>query len=865
MLHCGMVSLNIDPLKLKNIPSVNLITMDDDALPPSEKNGVDIESPPSTFAELMSTHIQSKAHAEESLLLALVGAVQKLETELTIERTERKRLQESIAQRNETDDEQLAQLTKTVDTLLFNLQGYESSAIAREDDTELERANQAKRRSLEKKRQLLKKQEEERLKAKAEEDAAEAEEVTHDSTPSTRPGTADDTAKIAEQKRKDDEETIANNAAFAKAKALANEQDRIQDLKRKEKEIEIAKKATDAEEARRWYAASIIQVAFRHFSHMKIWKSAVDFGRQRVKDGNAISARIAKLEKMTIDLNAYRQRQEDELIEAQRLALEMKKQGKFGSPELQLVIDKIEKALDNKVNNEQCIELTTSLATNIEQVESVRTEQADLREEMRLSNERAAAAGLSQVQDQLQSTKNELASAIAQLEEFSTSTSATSKAAIDQLTKELKTLQHEHAQLGQALGVATTKDPNAVDIDAVLESLENKMEAIRIAKLDDEDLTKKMEPLMEQLGKVNGSLNTLQSANKKVTESTIINQQKLANEAKKTKQLVQNMEKLKKMTSDMSGGNRGGGGSSTDDERKEQHGMLMEDITSRLSIATEGAQMAAEQNQKLLKNLDGRLRSHSGQVGTTLERLQKEVGSKVSETELRDLQDRIKNEFEPTLEMVGGISNKINTMTTKDDVNKMISILRKKQTELSAIGVKCLVCSQNVPGGMASPSAFKHKQFPLANQRQKSLETLRGKTFDARVSHKLSDLMTAPLRRSGALRQVKGKWAEGWGGNVSQMPQDGYGPVGWTRIESNEAYVDRMLSTNKVPFGSDTRNRLQPETTAYLPTTGHKTQKTRIKMKPRHAKSNPVLPPVDIKNGLEFGLTVKKRSHVLNV
>ena len=56
------------------------------------------------------------------------------------------------------------------------------------------------------------------------------------------------------------------------------------------------------------------------------------------KDGEGITARIGKLEKMVIDLNAYRQRQEDELIEAQRLAMEMKKTNKYGSEELQQVI-----------------------------------------------------------------------------------------------------------------------------------------------------------------------------------------------------------------------------------------------------------------------------------------------------------------------------------------------------------------------------------------------------------------------------------------------------------------------------------------------------------------------------------------------
>ena len=122
---------------------------------------------PTDISDLMSytdmrTQIQKRSSVEESLLLTLVGSLQKLELELQHEREERIRLETEIKNRNVTDDEQLAHLTKTVDTLLYNLQGYESSAIQREDDNELERANLAKRRSLEKKKklkeQMLKKQ-----------------------------------------------------------------------------------------------------------------------------------------------------------------------------------------------------------------------------------------------------------------------------------------------------------------------------------------------------------------------------------------------------------------------------------------------------------------------------------------------------------------------------------------------------------------------------------------------------------------------------------------------------------------------------------------------------------------------------------
>ena len=197
---------------------------------------------------------------------------------------------------------------------------------------------------------------------------------------------------------------------------------------------------------------------------------------------------------------------------------------------------------------------------------------------------------------------------MSELELASSTASNQQQLEIKELTEQLHHLQTEHSALGNALGVATTKDPNAVDVDAALEDLENKMDALRIAKLDDKDLEKKMQPLMDQLGKVGGSLSSLQTANKKVTESTIINQQKLANESKKTKALTQNLERLKTLTENMKPGSRGGGSSNTDDELKDQHDMLMEDISSRLSIATEDPALASKKNKEMLRNLDGRLR-----------------------------------------------------------------------------------------------------------------------------------------------------------------------------------------------------------------------------------------------------------------
>jgi hypothetical protein len=449
------------------------------------------------------------------------------------------------------------------------------------------------------------------------------------------------------------------------------------------------------------------------------------------------------------------------------------------------------------------------------------------------------------------------------------------------------------------------------------------MEAIRDTKLGNEDLEKKIQPLVDQFENLTGSLSNLQSANNKVKESTLINQQKLANEAKKTLKLTESMNQLKTLSESMSSG--GGAGIDSDllaEEMKQTQDLLMEEISTRLSLAADESKEANDHNLKKLKNLDGRLRSHKGQMGTTLERLQEEVGSKVGDIELMELHEKIKTESMGMGEQVDGINSQLQSLTTKNDVKRMITALRKKQQELSAIGVKCLVCNQNVPGGMQTkPSSWKHKQFPNPNHKLglsgghtlgSGLPTansvmfehdIRTKIFDGRVNHQLSDLIASPLRRAGkisclasplctscivfvvlmsdvfilfsffffllktgALRQVRnsvGKTQRSSGKQMQGMPQDGYGPVGWSRIESNEAYVSRVVGNFP-----ETGKRDEPQ---FSPQTGHKIKGGKLRIPPRKVATNisqslPTFPELAASGKTGMGsLKGNKKTHLLRV
>ena len=145
------------------------------------------------------------------------------------------------------------------------------------------------------------------------------------------------------------------------------------------------------------------------------------------------------------------------------------------------------------------MELVKSVESNLESVEVLTKEQADLRSAMQQQHEAAQAAGMSDVQEQLAQTKEELTKGIQLLEKASLLAEVTNQEQLTALKNELLQLQQEHVALGEALGVATQEDPKAVNADnltAALESLENKMEAIRDTKLGNEELELKMKPLM---------------------------------------------------------------------------------------------------------------------------------------------------------------------------------------------------------------------------------------------------------------------------------------------------------------------------------------------------------------------------------
>ena len=245
----------------------------------------------------ISRSIDAKREAEESLLQSLVRGMRHLEMELKAERKARMKMEAQIRARNLEDDAQLAGLTKTVDTLLFNLQGYESSAIAREDDNEAERTIQAKRRSLEKKRLLQMKKELEQKEMMLAENAETIEHMKGENTANFQkkehkkymegqrqqlvkessqeesqtdgkseevsknaetPGTPPATPKPASDEPEEDEETRAARAKAQKAAELQS-----QKIKKEREDRERRKSMAELKEANDHYSAAIIQAAFR--------------------------------------------------------------------------------------------------------------------------------------------------------------------------------------------------------------------------------------------------------------------------------------------------------------------------------------------------------------------------------------------------------------------------------------------------------------------------------------------------------------------------------------------------------------------------------------------------------------------------
>ena len=96
---------------------------------------------------------------------------------------------------------------------------------------------------------------------------------------------------------------------------------------------------------------------------------------------------------MCIDLNAYRQRQEEELEEAARIAEEMKRQGVLGSPELQAVIERMRNSIDLKADKEETLHIAEAVKLSVNEVAEVKTDQAELRDSFLRAQQAAAAEG----------------------------------------------------------------------------------------------------------------------------------------------------------------------------------------------------------------------------------------------------------------------------------------------------------------------------------------------------------------------------------------------------------------------------------------------------------------------------------------
>ena len=250
-------------------------------------------------------------------------------------------------------------------------------------------------------------------------------------------------------------------------------------------------------------------------------------------------------------------------------------------------------ALEGKTSKDDTINMVKTVELNVENINGLRTDQDELREEIRLQQaekdrqeKEGLKEGMNNVQEQIKATKEELLNGIHILEKSSLLATTDTQTKITNLKEQLVTLQQEHVVLNEQLGMATEADPKAINVDNLndaLASLENKMEAIRDTKLGNEELELKMKPLVDQFENLTGSLSNLQSANNKVKESTLINQQKLANEAKKTLKLTESMNQLKTLSESMSSG--GGAGIDSDllaEEMKQTQDLLMEEISTPL-------------------------------------------------------------------------------------------------------------------------------------------------------------------------------------------------------------------------------------------------------------------------------------------
>ena len=137
--------------------------------------------------------------------------------------------------------------------------------------------------------------------------------------------------------------------------------------------------------------------------------------------------------------------------------------------------------------------------------------------------------------------------------------------------------------------------------------LEIELELLMVSYL--EDLKEKMQPLMSQLKDVSQTVGNLQGLNKRVMETSKINQQKVTHESKRTSELFGKLAQLQAVTKKLSQPGNVGTSKISKQEENEKYAMLKADIQSRMAAAQEGNHEERANLKKMLRMLDGKVQN----------------------------------------------------------------------------------------------------------------------------------------------------------------------------------------------------------------------------------------------------------------
>ena len=515
--------------------------------------------------------------------------------------------------------------------------------------------------------------------------------------------------------------------------------------------------ANKYDEITRNSAAKCIQRNWQIYRHNNMIRAIADMSKVRVKKGLSVADRLKDME------SKLKQIEEDQQ----------------DNSKLDELMQKIWEEVETKANKTETKAINETVCEAVEQISKLQAtlvKLSTLREEIETQQEKRIKV----VEDTIVQHVSSLDGSITKTNE-------------------------KCAELEQK--IADTKPPEIdltgflreEDLNTALTGVGQKIEEVEQKQLRKEDIEYEVKPVQGKVKTLSEQLVGMREVNEGLTAEASATRERLAKEMEEMALLKGAIDAIRRKQLE-----------DKNQDDKEQTKDQLKHLEQMLSQANEKSRQKALEVKGLFGSLDTRLRKQNNSLVTDLNGLKVEVAKKAGEDLVKEAFEKIETEIAPVTESVNVLQESIDGRTTKKDVISIVNQIKLEAEEKGkgSAGLKCLMCNQDLKGLTKLPK-HAHQSLPYATKHEQAV--IEARLFGGPV------VSAHPLRRAGALRPVRDR-------NKSPVVRDGYGLMRnerWGREHGNSN--TRELYNEKVARSSMRRRakakRLRPM--AYSASDGH--------------------------------------------